>query len=160
MVRASNGTFIRAFRIADSRFPIFDGTGARLNGGRWNSPGSDLIYAAETYSGAMLEVLVHANLGVVPKNHACVEIDIPHSVSLERIPANHFVSRMTGGITASRDFGDLWLRERRSTVLLVPSFIAHGREHNILLNPQHADFSLITASKPAPLAWDPRLFRR
>ena len=29
---------LRAFRVADGRFPIFDGTGAMLYGARWNSP--------------------------------------------------------------------------------------------------------------------------
>jgi RES domain-containing protein len=38
-----------------------------LNGGRWNSAGKRVIYAAQTYAGALLEVLVHANLGIVPK---------------------------------------------------------------------------------------------
>ena len=57
-----------AFRIADRRHPIFDGTGAMLHGARWNSPGKPVIYAAETYAGALLETLVHANLGSVPSN--------------------------------------------------------------------------------------------
>ena len=57
---------MRAFRIADRRHPIFDGTGAKLNGGRWNSPGRPVIYAAETFAGGLLEALVHANLGRVP----------------------------------------------------------------------------------------------
>ncbi len=57
-----------AFRIADKRFPIFDGTGARLVGGRWNSPGKAVIYAAETFAGAVLEVLVHSNLRVAFQN--------------------------------------------------------------------------------------------
>ena len=54
-----------AYRIADARHPIFDGTGAMLRGGRWNSIGQRVIYAAESYAGAMLEILVHANLGVL-----------------------------------------------------------------------------------------------
>ena len=45
---------MRAFRIADRRHPIFDGTGAKLTGGRWNSPGRPVIYAAETFAGALL----------------------------------------------------------------------------------------------------------
>ncbi len=71
---------MHAFRIADRRHPIFDGT---LTGGRWNSPGRPVIYAAETFAGALLEVLVHANLGRVPRTHALIEIAIPESVSIE-----------------------------------------------------------------------------
>src|ERR1017187_9056977 len=41
---------LRAFRIADMRHAIFDGSGAMLHGARWTSPGRRVIYAAETYA--------------------------------------------------------------------------------------------------------------
>jgi len=40
-----------------------------LHGARWNSPGRRVIYASETYAGALLEILVHAS-GSVPRNQA------------------------------------------------------------------------------------------
>jgi RES domain-containing protein len=49
---------LTAYRIADGRHPLFDGTGAALFGARWNSPGKPVIYAASTYSGALVEILV------------------------------------------------------------------------------------------------------
>jgi RES domain-containing protein len=52
-----------------------------LKGGRWNWVGRRVIYAAETYAGALSEVLVHANLGVAPKTQVVVEIDIPDGAS-------------------------------------------------------------------------------
>src|ERR1035441_563037 len=73
-----------AFRIADMRHPIFDGIGAMLHGARWNSPGRRVIYAAETYSGALLEILVHAS-GNVPKSQGYIEIQIPAALSIERV---------------------------------------------------------------------------
>src|SRR5271170_7154803 len=75
---------IRAFRIADRRFPIFDGAGARLIGGRWNSPGHSVIYASETYSGAMLEMLVHTNLNRLPRTQVYIEIVIPDDITIEQ----------------------------------------------------------------------------
>src|SRR5581483_11815526 len=66
-----------AFRIADRRFPIFDGSGARLIGGRWNSPGHPVIYTAETFAGALLEILAHSNLGRIPTTHSVIEVKIP-----------------------------------------------------------------------------------
>jgi RES domain-containing protein len=66
----------RAHRIADRRHNIFDGEGAATFGGRWNSPGRRVIYAAQTYAGAMLEVLVNANIGRMPRQHAWIEIRI------------------------------------------------------------------------------------
>jgi RES domain-containing protein len=74
---------LRAFRIADMRHPIFDGSGAMLHGARWNSPGRRVIYAAETDAGALLEILVHAS-GSVPRSQGYVEIEIPAGLSIER----------------------------------------------------------------------------
>jgi RES domain-containing protein len=46
---------IRVYRIADERHAIWDGTGAALVGGRWNSPGRPVIYGSLSYACAMLE---------------------------------------------------------------------------------------------------------
>jgi RES domain-containing protein len=151
---------MRAFRIADRRHPIFDGTGAKLTGGRWNSPGRPVIYAAETFAGALLEVLVHANLGRVPRTHAVMEIVIPESVLIETARSEEIPGWDAPDQIASREFGDRWLQELRSGVLLVPSFVSSGRERNVLINPKHSDFGRITASEPEDLLWDERLFRR
>ncbi|MGH9484609.1 MAG: RES family NAD+ phosphorylase [Terriglobales bacterium] len=151
---------IRAFRIADRRFPIFDGAGARLLGGRWSSPGRAVIYASETFAGAVLEVLVHANLGRLPKTHALVEIAIPDSIGVEVVAAA-MVPRWDGpDALASRSFGDRWLLQQRTAVLLVPSAVTGGRERNLLLNPAHPEFARIQASQPQIVAWDERLLRR
>ena len=75
---------LRAFRIADMRHPILDGTGAMLHGARWNSPGRRVVYASETYAGALLEILVHAS-GSVPRSQGHVEIEIPAGLSIEEV---------------------------------------------------------------------------
>ena len=148
---------MKAFRIADRRYPIFDGTGAKLAGGRWNSPGRSVIYAAETFAGAMLEVLVHANLSRLPKRHAYVEITIPEDVGIEAVTLRDLPGWDDPDQATSRAFGNQWLAERRSAILLIPSFVTHGLERNILLNPEHADFVCISASPPAEVHWDTRL---
>ncbi|HTD56240.1 MAG TPA: RES domain-containing protein [Silvibacterium sp.] len=150
---------MRAFRIADRRFPIFDGGGARLVGGRWNSPGRTLIYSSETYSGAMLEILAHANLGRLPRTHAYIEIAIPEDIAFERIEARHLPQWDSEDQLASRAFGDRWLDEQRTAILMVPSLVTRGIEHNVLLNPLHPDFVRIHASEPHEVMWDARLFR-
>ena len=45
---------MEAYRIADSRHPIFDPTGAALYGGRWNSVGKRVIYASVSFAAALL----------------------------------------------------------------------------------------------------------
>lgn len=151
---------MRVFRIADRRFPIFDGTGARMAGGRWNSPGRPLIYASATFAGAMLEVLVHANLGRVPKTHAAVEITIPDKVALEFLDAKDLPGWDAEDPAVSRAFGDKWLREKRTVALLVPSVVTHGHEHNILINPEHPDFAQISVAQAEDVQWDKRLRKK
>ena len=148
----------QAWRIADGRFDPFSSVGALLVGGRWNSPGMGVIYASRTYAGAMLECLAHAGIGRVPRTHVAVEIAIAEAVAVEphddtSLPAawDH------ADLRVARGFGDAWIRERRSAVLVVPSVVAR-REGNVLINPQHRDFSDIVASTPEPVVWDARLF--
>ena len=89
-------------RIRRRPLPLFDGTGARLSGGRWNSPGRAVIYAAETYACAILEILVHSNLNRLPRTHAVLTIEIPPDPALaaERLAACHF--GQTSGSTVTR----------------------------------------------------------
>jgi len=147
-----------AYRIADARHPIFDGTGAMLHGGRWNSVGSRVIYAAETYAGALLEILVHANMPQPPKNHRVVRIHIPDEVAVESVSANAVAAWVAEDMLASRAFGVRWIRETRTAVLKVPSVVTRGWECNIVINMAHPQFALIHASSPDTIAWDARLF--
>jgi RES domain-containing protein len=151
---------VRAYRIADGRRPIFDPTGAFLHGGRWNSAGKRVIYAAQTYAGALLDVLVHANIGVVPTTQALVEITIPDGVSVETVEGVDVEGWASDDLVASRQFGDGWLDQRRTAVLLVPSVALQGRERNVLINPDHPDSVRIRAGAPEAVVWDPRLFSR
>lgn len=146
-----------AYRIADARHPIFDPAGAMLRGGRWNSIGQRIIYAAGSYAGAMLEVLVHANLSLPPKHHHVVRITIPEQARVETVQPLALAGWDAEDLV-SRQFGDAWLKEKRTAVLEVPSVITEGRENNILLNPLHPQFPFIEASEPEPIRWDVRLF--
>ena len=150
----------QAWRIADGRFDRFSPAGASLVGGRWNSPGLGAIYASRSYAGAMLECLAHAGIGRVPRTHVAVETAIAGVVTVEQ----HDESSLPVGwdhadLRVARAFGDAWIRERRTAVLVVPSVVAR-REANVLLNPQHPDFKKIVAGSPEPVVWDARLFGR
>ena len=148
----------QAWRIADGRFDPFSPVGASLVGGRWNSPGLGVIYASLSYAGAMLECLAHAGIGRVPRTHVAVEIVITAAVTVDR----HDESGLPVGwdhadLRVARAFGDAWIRELRTAVLVVPSVVAR-REGNVLINPRHRDFSGIVAGAPEPVVWDARLF--
>ena len=149
---------LRFFRISDRRHVVFDGTGTYLTGARWTSAGRRVIYAAETYAGALLEILVHAAIGSVTRSDSWIEITVPSSVSTEVVQAEEVPGWDAGDRIVSRQFGDRWYRERRTAVLLVPSLVTHGVERNILLNQDHPGFADISATAPREVDWDERLF--
>ena len=117
---------MRIYRIADRRHPIWDGTGAALLGGRWNSPGRPAIYGSLSFACAMLEILAHAGIGRIPDTQQSVIAEVPDEDALiER----HEQASLPDGWDAedsgvARLFGDDWLASRRSLVLIVPSVVA------------------------------------
>ena len=148
-----------AYRIGDpdGEFPIFDATGSRFYPGRWNSPDTPLIYASEHYSTALLEKLVHAAIGKLPPNQHYIRITIPRGLTYEVVTKDTLPHWDDRSMTASREFGANWARERRSVILLVPSIVAR-MERNVLINPAHPSFDDVETSLHEPVYWDERLF--
>lgn len=150
---------MQIYRIADGRHPIWDGSGAGLIGGRWNSPGKPVIYGSLSYSCAMLEILAHANTGRVPETHQYVIAEVPKDVSVEILLEDTLPQGWDSENTASaRAFGDQWLNEARSAILIVPSVIAR-LDRNALVNPLHPDAKKLIVSEPKKVVWDKRLFQ-
>ncbi len=151
---------MRIYRIADGRHPVWDGMGAALLGGRWNSPGRALIYGSLSYACCMLEILAHANTGRIPATHRYVVATIPDRVSWEQVSEDCLPADWDSDDSASaREYGDCWLAEARSAILLVPSVVAR-LEWNALVNPAHPDAKRLFLSEPAPVIWDRRLFKK
>lgn len=151
---------MQIFRIGDKRHPLWDGTGAALVGGRWNSPGRQVIYGSLSYACAMLETLAHASIGRIPKTHRFLIVDVPLGIAVERHDARDLPSAWDAENSSSaRNFGDQWLKEARSAILLVPSVVAK-LELNALVNPLHPDAPKLIISKPEIVVWDKRLFER
>jgi RES domain-containing protein len=147
---------MRFYRIADSRHSPESGEGARLHGGRWNSPGRAVIYACETMTGAMLEKLVHTN-GRMPKHQVCVTYEAPDSLKSETIEANAVKDWAHPDMIASRKAGDAWLEAAATPILRVPS-VVFDVEKNVLINPAHPDFKRVKVASVEAVRWDERLF--
>lgn len=149
---------MRIYRIGDERHPLWDGMGAALVGGRWNSSGRPVLYGSLSYACAMLEILAHAGIGRIPASHRFIVVDVPDGVSVESHDAAALPPHWDAdGSTSARAFGDLWLAEARSAVLIVPSVVAR-LDWNVLVNPLHPDAANLSVSSPEPVAWDQRLF--
>ena len=134
----------------------FVGEGARLYGGRWNSPGVPLVYGSQNKSLAALEQLVHLNPST-PNRFKVFQFQFPDSlienVSMRNLPKGW---RQEPPPPSTQQFGDAWARELCSAVLAVPSIIVPD-ELNYLLNPAHPDFKKITIGKPEDFSFDARL---
>jgi RES domain-containing protein len=152
---------ITAWRIvkAKHRHTAFDGEAARLFGGRWNSPGSPLVYTAGSTALAALEMLVHLGKATILPAYVLISCTFDESlvgrVEHPRLPSNW---RSYPAPPELQLLGDEWLRGSTSAVLEVPSAIIPS-ESNYLLNPEHADFSSIRVSAPEPFEFDLRLLR-
>ena len=151
---------MQIFRIGDERHPIWDGTGAALIGGRWNSPGKPVIYGSLSYSCALLEILAHANIGRIPTTQRFVVADVPDGVSVASYDEQNLPAGWDSENSASaRAFGDQWLKEERVAVLVVPSVIAR-LDRNALVNPLHPNANQLMVTAPEKIIWDKRLFER
>ncbi|MET3131291.1 RES domain-containing protein [Oxalobacteraceae bacterium GrIS 1.11] len=136
------------------------GTGAKITGGRWNRPGTALLYCAENIALASLETFVHLNANGLPLNRYLVRIDIPDAtwnaavvLTVTSAPVG-WDAIPTGKV--SLDVGDHWAAGGASALLLVPSVIV-PEEHNVLINPLHADAGAIRASKIRKWHYDARM---
>jgi RES domain-containing protein len=150
---------IHAWRIVKARFSktAFSGEGARLAGGRWNNPGSPIVYLAGGASLAILEMLVHLDSDELIESYLLYETIFDHSLVTDVGPA--MLPRDWQQLPAPPDvkkIGDAWIASASSAVLRVPNSIV-PIEWNYLLNPGHPDFSKITILPEKPIHFDPRL---
>ena len=135
----------------------FDGEAARRFGGRWNSPGHRIIYASATKSLALLEILVHLDVGASLPRLVAFSFEVDNNL-IEHLPAARLSRqwRATSGFLETQRIGDEWLASGRTVALAVPSVIV-PEESNYLLNPAHAAFSRLKFGRAVPFLVDPRL---
>jgi len=151
---------ITAYRIVKKKWAksSFDGEGARLYGGRWNSAGKACLYLASSESLAILEILVHLNAPKMVEEYELysIEFDEKHTMLLcnESLPY-HWQEDPAPQETA--EIGDDWLSENTSLALSVPSTIV-VREKNYLININHPLFEkTLTTIKKLEFKMDKRL---
>lgn len=132
---------MRVWRVThrDHVAGAWTGEGARIRGGRWNSPGRTVVYASEHAALAVLEVLAYVrsqDLEMFRLLSATLDDD-----QIDTAPADGLGE---GWDTyphgaAARAVGDAWLAAGTSAALRVPSSLVPG--YNVLLNPGHPGFA-------------------
>jgi RES domain-containing protein len=143
-----------AWRLASGRYPPLAGEGARLVGGRWNSPGRPLVYASESLALCLAECLVHIT-GPLPRDYTSIKMSVPDD-SIEHLDASLLRRGWKVDLNRTRALGDRWLVEERSLCLVVPSVVL-PESTNLLLNPLHPRALEVKIVARRPFRFDPRL---
>lgn len=136
-----------------------DGEGTFRYGGRWNHPGTRLLYTAGTLSLATLELIVNIrSVGLLPA-YSFVEVEIEEQMVMSvekfcRLPRDWDDHPPPPTI---QQIGSDWVESMASAVLKVPTVILPN-EFNYLINIAHPSFSEIRLGNPKPFTLDKRLF--
>lgn len=154
---------VTAWRIVKLKKPprkAFDGEGARIYGGRWNSKGTPVVYTSGSQSLAALEMLVHLDNADLMDRYVFFEVTIEESLIRELVEADLPGDWRSDPPPANLPkMGDAWVASGVSVALCVPSAIISA-ERNFLLNPKHPDFEKVGLGKAVPFRYDTRLVKK
>jgi RES domain-containing protein len=154
---------MRVWRICNGKWAetAFDGQGAKIYGGRWNSTGMAIVYTSSSLALAALESLVHLGVKKIPINYVAIGADIPENLTIEQVEPDKLMKnwRRDPAPPELATIGDRWVNSSKSAILKVPSAVI-DEEWNYLLNPEHSDFSRIIIGQAKPFNFDARLFDR
>ncbi len=147
------------YRFSHKKFSTeLRGTGARLFGGRWNPVGIPVVYASESISLALLEVI--ANAGSIDDLRMIqpTKITIPDSITSLQIQLDSLKKNWFADFDYTQWMGKEILLSSKSLLIQCPSAII-PQEKNYLINPLHPDSKQIKASIVTSFRFDERLFK-
>jgi RES domain-containing protein len=154
---------MKVYRLTRRKFiHDFNGKGAAICGARWNSKGTEIIYASDSRALAMAEVAVHLSFDTLPSDFMMLEIDIPDTVAFAPIVTvddlryNWNVFPHDG---TTQLIGDQFIQTNAFCVMKVPSAVVKG-DFNILINSFHSDFGMITVTDQSDFPFDQRFVYR
>lgn len=153
---------IVAWRLVKEKYKEmpFDGEGARRHGGRWNHPGTVVLYLSESLALVALEIFVH--LGNAAKDIAFVafRLEIPEEVEITIFPTRQLPSnwRSEPPPYEAKQIGTDWVKEGKTAILRLPSVII-PTENSFVINPAHRDFKKLSIGKAQKFYFDPRMWK-
>jgi RES domain-containing protein len=143
-----------------SRHPGLDGAGGMRASARWHTKGRPIVYCAPNPAGALLEVLVHAEVDIedLPVSFRYLEIEAPGTLAVDDVDTGALAQSWRTDLPATRRAGDRWLHSNRTALLRVPSAIVPAT-WNILINPRHPESAQVRVVRTHSHGLDPRLLR-
>jgi RES domain-containing protein len=141
-----------------SNYPNLDGVGGLYVSGRWHRKGRPVVYCALNAATALLETLVHIEIDAEdrPERFQMLRIEGPKTLSRERMDIGALAPNWAEDVTITQGIGDRWLQERRTLLLEVPSVLV-PETWNVLVNPLHAEASLLKITNVYAYPFDARL---
>jgi len=146
---------IISYRVVKEKYldSAFDGEGARLYGGRWNSKGVSVVYTSDSPALCSLEIFVHLPSYTLLADFVYMAVIFDSEWVMDALLIDGWDERPISKV--SQTIGDQWIKEGLSAVLRIPSVIMPDG-HNYLININNPGFKKIKIGKPQPLTFDPR----
>jgi RES domain-containing protein len=137
------------------------GGGAELNGGRWNSKGTAVVYTSSSRALAVLEVAVHTPLGLIPSDYFMATIELPDVSEIFKPGIDELPDKWNSNplIKATQQIGDIFVKTNKYLAMQVPSATVAG-DFNYLINPLHPDFKSVKIIAADFFEFDSRLFKK
>jgi len=151
---------MKVFRISRGKYATpLSGEGAAKYGARWNPVGIALIYTAQNRSLAMAEVAVHLTLATLPDDYMILTIDIPDDIKIKQLTETDLPEDWQAfpHPFSTQDIGREFVTENEFCVLVLPSVVVQG-DYNVLINPNHIDFTKIKITSIDKFPFDKRIF--
>ncbi len=147
---------ITSYRLVKEKHAhrAFDGEGARLYGGRWNSQGVSVVYTSDSLALCCLEIFVNLPSYDQLKDFVYIKLSFDEKLVLDADLADGWNERPVSKV--SQGIGDKWILDRESAVLRVPSVII-PEGNNYLINFNHQNSNQIKIGDPISLDFDSRL---
>lgn len=152
---------VTVYRVVREKYadrPL-DTEGNRLYGGRWNPPGTGVLYTAEHPALALVEILVHAprvTFADLPA-YRLFRLDVPED-SIRRLEPDQLPGYWNdGNYGRSQYILNDWLNEPDVLALGVPSSVLPSGV-NYLLHASHPLYSQVRIIDSEPLLIDARLW--
>ena len=92
-------------------------------------------------------------------HHRFIKVEIPDELSRQTVDEAALPTDWSRRVTVTRAWGDRWLREGETALLVVRSVLV-PETYNVLINPRHADAARIKRLAVMPFPLDSRLVRR
>lgn len=150
---------VTVWRLTHERYAetAFSGVGARRHGGRFNSPGTPVVYTAESLALALLETLT----GLERYHQLRSYVFFRARFSEEKVSVVSASDLPDGWdqhppSSPPQRIGDQWVSRGASVALRVPSVVV-PYSYNYMLNPSHPLFEEVEIGSGESLPVDRRL---